>query len=328
MQGDQKETPTVLCFSLSTGERLWSREFKSSQTYEASNYVSRAAPTPCVDQDGVYAHFESGDLLALSHSGELLWQRSLVDEYGEIEGNHGLGGSPVLAGNHLLVPMLHGGPSYLLAALTTTGESQWKADFEPRVAWSSPTVQGSTIVVSAGGSVEAYDTGTGEELWSFDGLDGNAVPSPSVVGDCLVIGAKERASNLALRVGKGEQGGPEVLWQGTSATSSFASPLCYRGRAYFVSKAGVAHCLNATDGKLLWKERLPESCWASPIGAGEQVYIFGKEGETVVYAVGDEPKQVATNRLTVADGSRAYGVAVVDGRILVRDGTSLTCLSN
>lgn len=326
MQGEEKQTPTVLCFDLVTGEELWRKEFQSSQTGAVSNYVSRAAPTPCVDERAVYASFESGDLYALSHAGESLWQRSLVDEYGKIEGNHGVGGSPVLAGSNLLVPMLHDGPSYLLAAAVKTGENRWKVDFEPRVAWSSPSVQGKTIVLSAAGTVEAYHAETGQQLWKLDGFEGNSVPSPSVVGDVLLIGAKERASNLALRANGTSQA--EIVWRGNAATSSFASPLCYRGRAYFVSKAGVAYCLNAPTGELLWKERLPDSCWASPLGVGEHIYFFGKEGETVVYATDDKPVKVATNQLTIEGGSRLYGVAVVDQRLVIRTGSRLVCLSN
>ncbi|MEO1498366.1 MAG: PQQ-binding-like beta-propeller repeat protein [Planctomycetota bacterium] len=324
MQGEEKDTPTILCFELATGEELWRREYASSQTVVASNYVSRSAPTPCLDAERLYAFFESGDLFALTHAGDPVWSRSLVDEYGRIEGNHGIGGSPILAGDRLLVPMLHGGPSYLLAARKDTGETTWKADFDARVAWSSPCLANGLAVISGSGSIDAYDLKTGEERWRIDSLEGNNVPSPSVADDLMVIGAQNRSSNLAFRFG--ERTEPSIDWRSELATSSFASPLVYRGYVYFVSKAGVAVCVNSRDGVLAWKQRLPGSCWASPLAADDRVYFFGKEGETSVYAADGVKEELAGNRLTVTDNSRVYGVAATDSNLLVRTGKTLTCI--
>lgn len=47
--------------------------------------MSRAAPTPVVDEKAIYAFFESGDLIALSHSGETLWKTSLASETNELK---------------------------------------------------------------------------------------------------------------------------------------------------------------------------------------------------------------------------------------------------
>lgn len=324
MQGDEKETPTVLCFDLATGEELWRREYEGTQRVTASNYVSRSAPTPYVDGDRVYAFFESGDVFALTHEGEPVWDRSLVKEYGQIEGSHGIGGSPLLTGPKLIVPMLHDGPSYLVALNTLSGETTWKTDFDARVAWSSPSLAGDSIVMSGAGIVDAFDVETGQPTWSLEDLEGNNVPSPSIAGDLILIGSQERTSNVAYRLSGTET--PGVSWRSKAATSSFASPLVYRGNAYFVSKAGVAHCVDATSGELRWKERLPTSCWASPLGSGERVYFFGKDGETVVYATGETAEKVATNQLTVHGGSRLYGIAAVSRQLLLRTGSSLVCI--
>lgn len=324
MQGDEKETPTILCFDLATGEELWSREYKSTQQVTASNYVSRSAPTPYVDGDRVYTFFESGDVFALTHAGDPVWERSLVEEYGQIEGNHGIGGSPLLAASKLIVPMLHDGPSYLVALDTTTGDTIWKADFDARVAWSSPSLSGDVIVMSGAGIVNAFEVETGQPTWSVEDLEGNNVPSPSIAGNLVLIGSQERTSNVAYRLSGSET--PGVSWRSKVATSSFASPLVYRGNAYFVSKAGVAHCVDLATGELHWKQRLPGSCWASPLGAGERVYFFGKDGETVVYATGESAEKIATNQLTVRDGSRLYGIAAVSQQLLLRTGSSLVCI--
>lgn len=320
MQGDQKQTPTLAAFDLQTGEELWRDASDASQTVAVSDYVSRGAPTPCVDDRGVYAFFESGDLVACSHSGKRLWRRSLVEDYGRIEGNHGVGGSPVLVGGLLIVPITHGGPCYLLAVDPLTGETRWKADLDVGVAWSSLSAIDHAIVLSAGGAVQAFDF-AGERLWRFEGLEGNNVPSPTA-GSLLLIGAQGKGSNLALDTAG------EVVWRAPQATSSFASPLAYRGRAYYLSRAGVAQCYDSESGEELWKERLGDSCWASPLGAEGRVYFFSKGGETTVYAAEGDSEVIAKNQLSVPDGSRVYGVAAVDGKLLVRTGSELVCLAN
>ena len=44
--------------------------------------MSKGAPTPAVDAERLYAFFDSGDLLALTHDGQTVWHRKLGAEYG------------------------------------------------------------------------------------------------------------------------------------------------------------------------------------------------------------------------------------------------------
>ncbi|OYW16720.1 MAG: pyrrolo-quinoline quinone, partial [Planctomycetales bacterium 12-60-4] len=66
--GEEKDRLLVSCFTMATGEKLWTKEFSGTQKVKVSDYVSRGAPTPVVDAERVYAFFESGDLVALSHA--------------------------------------------------------------------------------------------------------------------------------------------------------------------------------------------------------------------------------------------------------------------
>ncbi|MEM9658811.1 MAG: PQQ-binding-like beta-propeller repeat protein, partial [Planctomycetota bacterium] len=331
MQGAEKETATILCIDRATGAELWRREFPSSQRVAASRFVSRGAPTPCVDAEAVYAFFESGDLVSLSHDGQPRWQRSLVEDYGSIEGNHGIGGSPLLVAGSLFVPVNHGGPSYLLAVDPANGDTVWKKDFEPRVGWSSlaalPSGDETAIVLSAAGAVEAFAAGTGDSMWRVEGLEGNNVPTPTIVEEWLYVGAQDKASNMAIRASADDGASAAIAWRSDSATSSFGSPLAYRGRVYFVNRSGVAFCLNAADGELIWKERIGESCWASPIAAEDRLYFFGNSGETSVYSTEGDAQRLAVNSLEIPSDTRVYGVAVADRQFLIRTGSELICVA-
>ncbi len=327
MQGDMKEVPTVVCASLATGKTIWKKEFESTQKVKASDYVTRSSPTPVVDADRLYSFFESGELISTDHDGNVLWQRALVDEYGEYKGNHGVGSSLAINEEFVFVLAAHEGPSYLLAVNKSTGENAWKTELAPKVSWNSPVVSGNQILLSISGSIRGFDTKTGKQIWSVDDVEGNTVASPTVVGDVAFIGSSERTNNFAVRFDpSGKSKTTERVWTTDEATSSFGSPLYHDEHVYFVNKQGVAFVVDAETGKTTWKNRISGSCWASPIAAGDKVYFFTKDGATDVYTAGAEPKLIGSNKLTVKD--RIYGVAVADGHFVIRTGTRLICVAN
>ena len=327
--GENKEMLVVTAVGLGDGAILWRKEFPASQTVKATDYVSRASPTPVVDQDHVYAFFESGDLIALTHAGDPVWKRSLTKEFGDIQGNHGLGSSPAQTDTSIVVLVDHDGPSYLLALEKGTGKTIWKIDRPKRVSWSSPLVcvgsEGPEVLVSSNGVVQAYRGGDGELLWEVTGLKGNTIASPSATGETVLIGSGQVGDNLLIRRGgSGDVTGSHVAWRAPSVSSSFGSPLVYRDVAYFVNKAGAAFAVDLADGKTLWTQRLPDSTWASPIAAGDRIYFFCKNGQTLVARAGREFEKLAENKLTIE--GRVYGVAVLPRTVLIRTGDHLLCV--
>jgi len=318
--GKMKETLIVAAYDLATGKQKWLKEFPAAAQIEATDYVSKAAPTPAVDAERVYAFFETGDLLALDHAGNQLWHRQLTKEYGEYKGNHGIGSSLALAKAGLIVLWDHEGPGFLLGVDKATGKNLWKVDRDARVSWSSPIIapgEQEEVVISSKGVVQAYRTSDGKLVWEQTGLDGNTVASPTPTGELVVIGSNDAAWNVALKRGAEVQ--DRIAWR-AEATNSFGSPLVHRGKVYYVNRAGVATCIDLADGKTLWSQRLPGSCWASPLGAGDRVYFFTKDGKTVVISAdetdGRRAKVLAENEPPV-EGT-VYGVAVVPGAIVLR----------
>lgn len=329
MQGEMKDVPTILCVSLEAGKEVWKKEFKSTQTIKASDYVTRSSPTPAVDTDRCYAFFESGELVATDHDGNVQWQRSLVKEYGQFKGNHGIGSSIVIDDASVFVLVAHEGPSYLMAIDKATGKNRWKTDLDQKVSWSSPTLAGEQIILSVSGTVQGFDTKSGTRIWSIDGVKGNTVASVTVDGNVAYVGSSEREQNIALRFGAGDNDEKtEVVWRSKDAACSFGSPLLHDGHVYYVNKQGAGFAVDAKTGETKWKQRLSGSCWASPIGAGDKLFFFTKEGVTDVYKTADKsnPVLVNSNKLTIKD--RIYGVAVAEGKFIVRTGSELICLAN
>lgn len=343
--GDNREKGFITAHDFATGKELWKHAFAPTQKAKWSPFISKAAPTPAVDDKAVYAFFEGGDVLALDHAGKLLWSRSLVSDYGEFQNNHGLAASPVLLEDAVAILVDDRGPSYLIALDKATGKNVWKVDRPQKGSWTSPVVKPGRkeIVVSSAGELAGYDAATGKLLWEMDGFSGNTIPSATVVADRVIVGAGASKgdvkaavkSNCCVKI-PGKDGKPEIMWQSEKASASMASPVVHRGQVYFVSQAGIVYCLDLETGKEHYAERIDASCWATPIAAGDHVYFFSKTGFATVLKSGPNFEVVATNPLWKAEAAPAkdgdpysssgpvlYGVAAVDGAILARSGTTL-----
>lgn len=311
VEGPMKENCLVLALDARSGQEQWSRTFAASTTATSNFMVSRAAPTPVVDQSGLYVSFEGGDFIGLSHRGEVKWQRSLTKEYGEFENHHGVGSSLAQTEYAVVVLIDHRGPSYLLAVDKATGENLWKVERESRMSWTSPIVvemQGKEqVVVSSNGTVDGYDAATGKLLWTLDDIGGNSIPSASASGDRLFIGASlseyapsanAARSNCCLELQ--EEDGDfrcKVLWRAEKAFCHYASPLPYRDCVYHVNKVGAVQCLDIETGARNYVHRIDGPCWATPVAVRDHVYFFAKNGVTTIIKAGPTFAKVATNAL-------------------------------
>src|SRR5262249_51128517 len=75
------------------------------------------------------------------------------------------------------------------------------------------------------------------------------------------------------------------------------SPLLVKDRLYLMTDLGVLTCVNALDGKEIWRQRLKGNFSASPTLADGKVYIPSEDGTTFVIAPGDKFQLLAENSL-------------------------------
>ncbi len=376
IEGELKEKLHVTCVSLATGKQLWTKSFEAAQKGKNNPMMSRAAGTPVVDAAGVYASFESGNVIALDHEGKLRWERKLGDVVGELKNNHGLGSSPTQTADDVIVLVDHQGPGKLFALDKATGKDHWATDRTARSSWTSPIVvehkTGQQIVISSGGTVTGYDAKTGKQRWEKEGIVGNSIPSATAIGSNILIAASENRmkpdaegtskSNCCLKLTE-DGNGVETLWAAKKLAAGTASPVVMNGFAYYVDKSALVVCVDATTGEEKYRERLDQLPWASPVVTKEAIYFFGKDGATTVLKPGASYEKISTSLLWSAEDSAArkeaakkaqppaptrpegapragggegavasalgdvlYGVAAVDGVLLLRTGTELFCI--
>jgi outer membrane protein assembly factor BamB len=285
---------------------------------------SHASPTPIVDGDRVYVHFGQEGTAAVSTGGEVLWKsrhRWLTQ--------HGGGGSPVLYEDLLIFSADGADAAYVVALDVRTGKERWKT-WRRRPwshAYSTPLVihaAGRDQLVSTGAHYAAsYDPRTGKEIWRVSYGDGfSNVPRP-VFGHGLVFittGFQQPAVMAIRPDGTGDVTRTHVAWSGTRGAPHTPSPLIAGDHVYLVTDLGIASCLDARTGAVVWQQRLPGSHSASPVLAGGRIYFQSEDGITTVIAPGPVFTPLASNAL---DAPMLASMAVVDGALVIRTATHL-----
>lgn len=369
VDGPKKDTYHVVCLDRTTGKIQWDHSVPSTSPVANSYYVSRAAPTPVVDQDGIIAFFESGDCIALTHDGKIRWSRSVEKEFGPWQAEFGLGASPCQDAQRVFILLEHDGPGHLIALSKESGETLWSKPRAPGRSWASPAIfnveNTPQVVVSSNGSVKAYAPEDGQELWTVGDLGGNTTVSPIDAGNgTLLVGAsagrngensaQAQKSNGLMRIQKADSGWKtQWVWQADKLSPSWASPVQFGKHAYWVNRIGVLSCIDLETGSVLYNERLKQACWATPVGVGDRLYFFGKEGLTTVIAQGPtfqviaenetiDPAEIPKETTPMAEeateerrrsaaafsGPTLYGAAVAGDMLVVRIGNQVIAVQN
>lgn len=333
--GGGKLSFQLFCFDRTTGSLKWKQTAVTATPHEGTHETNTfASASPCTDGERVYAPFGSRGLFCYDLEGKLLWSKTDFPPMTTRNG-FGEGSSPTLAGDTILVPWDHEGPSALYALNKKTGALLWtaKRGDEP-TCWATPLVVEAAgkpqVIMNGQTKARAYDLATGDELWSCGGQTERPVASAVSADGLAFVGSGFRGSFLgAFRLdGKGDIEGTEhVVWQTKQDTPDIASPLLSGGRLYFYKgKSGILTCLDAATGKVLFgPERIPgiSSTYASPVAAGGHVYLTDRSGTITVIKDGPKLEVVATNSL--GQGVDATP-APVGRQLFVRGERTLFCL--
>ena len=89
---------------------------------------------------------------------------------------------------------------------------------------------------------------------------------------------------------------------------------------YMISDSGIASCVDAKSGKVVWSERLGGSCSASPILADGKLYVINESGMVYILGAGEKFNLLSKNNL--AERTLA-SPAAADGALFIRTDKNL-----
>jgi outer membrane protein assembly factor BamB len=338
---DKGRRRAVIAFHRDTGLKLWQGEVICTVPETTHSQNPPCSASPVTDGTAVYAHFASAGVVAYDFDGKKLWHRDL----GPVRHMFGNGSSPVLYKNALIVYQGPGEPTFVTALNKHTGETLWTRT-EPGInnnlfgSWSTPVVirargRDELIMplpgdrVGGDGVFKAYDPNTGAVLWRCRGLGTEvyAMPVVSAAGDMVVGISGHNGPTMAVRPGgMGDVTATHRLWRmAGKLPQRVGSGILDRGRLFVADAEGFVECLDAKNGTLIWKERLPGRLWGSMLLAEGRVYVSSLEGKTFVIAAELKFRLLTTNDI---EETVYAGLAVSEGAIFLRTHGHLYCIAD
>ena len=322
-----------------------------------------ASHTPTSDGNHVFVFFGKTGVLAFDMDGNQKWKVNVGKESSDRE--WGSSSSPILHEDSVIVTASDESEA-LIALDKSTGQEKWRQEAEMLDSiWGTPAIakapNGPEVVLAVPGEIWGFNAETGKLRWYSPGNEG-ASHSVVISDDVAysVGGGRGGSNGIAVKVG-GSKEVTDLVWE-NNASGRFATPIVYEGRLYTVS-GGIAACYDAKTGDKIFEERLPRTGggdrrpdagsstqgdsaqrgggrggrrgrrrgfggmeYASPIIAGDKIYVTTTSGKIHVLEASDEFKVVATNDLSFDKSGFNATPAASDGDLVLRSNTHLYCV--
>ncbi len=330
----------AICIDKKTGDVVHDQlVFENAEPRFCHPTNSYASPTPAIEEGRIYVHFGSYGTACLdTTTGEKQWERR------DFQCNHwrGPGASPVLHDGCLYVPFDGFDVQYIVALDLRSGKTVWRKDRnidygsdngDYRKGYCTCSViehDGRVQLISpSAAETISYDPKSGDELWRVRHGGMNAATRPIFAHGLIYVTngdsvGRIKPSLLAIRPdGNGRVTNTHVAWTQTRNVPRRPSPILVEDLLFMVSDDGIAACLEARTGKILWRKRVGGSFRASPIYNKGNLYLFDLDGEAVVIRADRKFELVATNRLE--NGCQA-SPAASGNELFVRTTKHLYCV--
>ena len=349
------EQERVACFDAGTGALLWEDRFNVFHTTIPFNRVGWASLAGDPETGNIFAHGVQGIFNCYSGEGELLWSRSLTEEFGRISGYGGRTHTPFVDGGLVVISFLNSGwgdqavPRHRYFAFDkNSGEVVWVSAPGGRpldTTYSTPVAAGIggqrlLIAGNADGAVYAMRAATGEKVWGFR-LSKRGINVSVVAGDgrVYVSHGEENVDNTEMgrvvcidATGSGDVTATGEIWRRDACLAGYASPALQDGRLYVVDNSANLLCLDAGDGTLLWERNIGTVGRGSPVAADGRIYAATVNGRFQVLQPGEGECLLLDEELLSAEDGRPleiYGSpAVAWGCVYFTTEDGLFCLGD
>lgn len=285
---EQTQTQSVISFDRSTGNQEWITQVHANG-WEGRIHKrnTQASTTVACDGEHVFAVFmydEAIWLTALSLEGSILWQVQASD----FVSHWGYSTSPVLYKDLIIVASDHKGGGNLSGFDRKTGVQVWNAERPAIPNYASPVIyniNGKDQLILPGCELMAsYDPNTGREFWSMPATTREIVGSAVTDGKHVYAsGGYPKNETVCIKADSSN----EIVWSNPIRTYA-PSMLIADGYLYSMTDTGLAHCWNATNGDLMWREKINGDFSASPTLIGDTIFVSSEQGKTIVFKANPE----------------------------------------
>lgn len=350
----------LICKAAKTGKVIWKHAY-DFEYKDLFGFDKGPRATPLVDGDRVYTFGVEGTLQCLNtKTGDVIWQADTSRQFGVVQNFFGVGSSPLISGDHLLV-MIGGSPE----------EDQAKSG--KRIDGVSPN--GSAVVVfnkldgtlvrkigndlASYSSLQTYekngknfcvawlrenligfDADAGKVAWTFPyrarKYESVNASTPVVDGTRIFVSESYELGSLLLDVAKDK---PEVIWRDPnrrqwSLALHWNTPVLHEGHLYAShgESPGNAEirCVEFETGVVKWKQRGYGR--ASITLVDGKLVVLDERGQLLLVKASPEKFEIVSE-YSSADGERLplqspcwAAPVIANGLLYVRGKSKLICL--
>jgi outer membrane protein assembly factor BamB len=354
----------VSCFDAETGKLLWSKRY--NDFLSDTIYLRYATSSPAVDEEtgNVYMQGTQGILAGFTSDGKVLWEHSLMEEYGRLTFPNARTASPLIERDLVITRGITAnwgaqGPAAdrFYAFDKKTGELVWASSPGDRPkdnSYSHPyvtTVGGKRVFYAAtgDGSVVCVNALTGDPIWrvtlSKAGINATVLVHHNDKIIAVYGTPYEAGQMVAMKIPNvsptNAAAGPVVLerssvelWAANFSTSA-SSPILVDDMVYLVAEKGDFVAVDANTGQMRWSLKLGiEERNACPMYADGKLYVpmleapgteSGEKGTTGAFYVIKPGDNPQILSQTALDG-RCFGSPTpYHGKIYVQTTRHLYC---
>ncbi|MBI2949024.1 MAG: PQQ-binding-like beta-propeller repeat protein [Verrucomicrobia bacterium] len=293
----------VACFDAETGQKLWQQLFSDFLSDIIYKRYATSSPTVDPETGNVYSQGTQGILAAFTPDGKLLWQHSMMEEYGRLTFPNGRTASPVIDRDLVITRGItanwgaHGpGGDRFYAFDKKTGELVWSSSPGDRPkdnSYSLPYLaflEGKRVLIATAGdgSVVCVNARTGDPIWRVPlgkaGINATVLVHNNEKVVAIYGTPYEPGQMVAFRIPKVAPSSPTnapvvversqvEIWSQDISTST-SSPILTGDRIYVVAEKGDLIALDVNRGKILWTLKIGiEQRNSCPLYADGKLYV-------------------------------------------------------
>lgn len=323
----------VACVNASDGRPIWERRTLTSFRCQ-SHYTNGPYSTPATDGEFVFTISAEGLLQCLKlASGTVVWDRDLKTEYHLPDRIFGVGHSPLIWDEKLIVNVGGTvGENGIVAFSKSNGEILWSAT-NHAASYATPHParihdQDFLFVLTDQGIV-SLDPSNGKMHWEipFEApiVDAENAVTPLVYGDIALFCSYGNGTKCLQIL---QDGSYELLWESKRALTSQFSPLiCVDEYLYGVHTGDMTlRCIELTTGEVMWREKT-ELKRATALKVGNRLILFGEYGHLASMDLNPvECQLVCQTESSLFDNTHCFSApALANGKLYLRNERKLVC---
>jgi outer membrane protein assembly factor BamB len=344
---DDKVGDNLRCLDLSNGKELWNFAYNAPGSVQFPGSRS----VPIVEGDNVYSCGPYGDLYCIStNTHKPVWNKNVWKDFGgDRIPTWAITQCPLVYGD-LLILASQAPQAGVVAYEKLTGNVKWTTPSLGPVGYVSPAIvkvsgQDHSVMITtsgggpgrsgSGGKVVGIDPLTGKTLWEYTNWQ-CMIPVPSAVdageGRVLITGGYNAGAAM-IKVEKKADGsyGVTELYKTVEFGAHTQPPILYNGyfyAQYTTNERSDGLVCMSIDGQIKWKTRRSPAFnkGGSVLADG---LLLSVDGSTTLYLIEPDPSgfKPLASAVLLERGENWAPIALVDGKLLIRDQKQLKCLT-